>query len=137
MLWQFPTNVTGWICYVLVTSSLLKACPEVSGLLRFLILATNCSWSSYEGKCSKHGLQFLKKLLCNNAGGWRWLFLRNFSCRYCCCFCCSHQVYFYMNANLVCLLLQLFCSCSFLNDLLSLQMGVQGWNWSSWPSSYW
>ncbi|CAN8275953.1 unnamed protein product [Cochlearia groenlandica] len=25
MLWQFPTNVTGWICNVLVTSSLLKA----------------------------------------------------------------------------------------------------------------
>ncbi|WZZ37577.1 hypothetical protein YC2023_033836 [Brassica napus] len=25
MLWQFPTNVTGWMCNVLVTSSLLKA----------------------------------------------------------------------------------------------------------------
>lgn len=25
MLWQFPTNVTGWICHALVTSSLLKA----------------------------------------------------------------------------------------------------------------
>ncbi|GMH22979.1 hypothetical protein Nepgr_024822 [Nepenthes gracilis] len=25
MLWQFPTNVTAWICYTLVTSSLLKA----------------------------------------------------------------------------------------------------------------
>ncbi|KNA08429.1 hypothetical protein SOVF_162670 [Spinacia oleracea] len=25
LLWQFPTNVTGWICYALVTSSLLKA----------------------------------------------------------------------------------------------------------------
>ncbi|CAM6079925.1 unnamed protein product [Sphagnum tenellum] len=25
MLWQFPTNVTGWICSTLVTSSLLKA----------------------------------------------------------------------------------------------------------------
>ncbi|ESQ40061.1 hypothetical protein EUTSA_v10013293mg [Eutrema salsugineum] len=25
MLWQFPTNITGWICNVLVTSSLLKA----------------------------------------------------------------------------------------------------------------
>ncbi|KAG9155912.1 hypothetical protein Leryth_004161 [Lithospermum erythrorhizon] len=25
ILWQFPTNVTGWICHVLVTSSLLKA----------------------------------------------------------------------------------------------------------------
>ncbi|KAK3163846.1 hypothetical protein QOZ80_1AG0009110 [Eleusine coracana subsp. coracana] len=25
MLWQLPTNVTGWICHVLVTSSLLKA----------------------------------------------------------------------------------------------------------------
>ncbi|KQK02622.1 protein root UVB sensitive 5 isoform X1 [Brachypodium distachyon] len=25
MLWQFPTNVTGWICHTLVTSSLLKA----------------------------------------------------------------------------------------------------------------
>jgi hypothetical protein len=24
MLWQFPTNVTGWICSTLVTSSLLK-----------------------------------------------------------------------------------------------------------------
>ena len=24
MLWQFPTNVTGWICHALVTSSLLK-----------------------------------------------------------------------------------------------------------------
>lgn len=24
MLWQFPTNVTGWICHTLVTSSLLK-----------------------------------------------------------------------------------------------------------------
>jgi hypothetical protein len=26
MLWQFPTNVTGWICSTLVTSSLLKVC---------------------------------------------------------------------------------------------------------------
>ncbi|KAJ4825643.1 hypothetical protein Tsubulata_023102 [Turnera subulata] len=26
MLLQFPTNVTGWICHALVTSSLLKAC---------------------------------------------------------------------------------------------------------------
>ncbi|KAJ0640472.1 putative Root UVB sensitive family [Helianthus annuus] len=25
MLFQFPTNVTGWICHTLVTSSLLKA----------------------------------------------------------------------------------------------------------------
>ncbi|XP_038881754.1 protein root UVB sensitive 5 isoform X2 [Benincasa hispida] len=25
MIWQFPTNVTGWICHTLVTSSLLKA----------------------------------------------------------------------------------------------------------------
>ncbi|XP_074270538.1 protein root UVB sensitive 5 isoform X2 [Silene latifolia] len=25
MLWQFPTNVTGWMCHALVTSSLLKA----------------------------------------------------------------------------------------------------------------
>ncbi|XP_042465310.1 protein root UVB sensitive 5-like isoform X1 [Zingiber officinale] len=25
MLWQFPTNITGWICHALVTSSLLKA----------------------------------------------------------------------------------------------------------------
>jgi hypothetical protein len=32
MLWQFPTNVTGWICSTLVTSSLLKVC-----LLRSLI----------------------------------------------------------------------------------------------------
>jgi hypothetical protein len=24
MLWQFPTNVTGWICSTLVTSSLLQ-----------------------------------------------------------------------------------------------------------------
>ncbi|KAJ6835778.1 hypothetical protein M6B38_330190 [Iris pallida] len=25
MLWQFPTNVTGWVCHTIVTSSLLKA----------------------------------------------------------------------------------------------------------------
>lgn len=29
MLWQFPTNITGWICNVLVTSSLLKACSGI------------------------------------------------------------------------------------------------------------
>ncbi|CAK9180868.1 unnamed protein product [Ilex paraguariensis] len=31
MLLQFPTNVTGWICHALVTSSLLKACQSNSG----------------------------------------------------------------------------------------------------------
>ncbi|KAM3325805.1 protein root UVB sensitive 5 isoform X1 [Capsicum chacoense] len=31
MLLQFPTNVTGWICHTLVTSSLLKACQSYSG----------------------------------------------------------------------------------------------------------
>ncbi|CAI0424213.1 unnamed protein product [Linum tenue] len=31
MLLQFPTNVTGWICHALVTSSLLKACESNSG----------------------------------------------------------------------------------------------------------
>lgn len=44
MLWQFPTNVTGWICNVLVTSSLLKACPS-EFLIYYclcLILAINC-----------------------------------------------------------------------------------------------
>jgi len=30
MLLQFPTNVTGWICHTLVTSSLLKACQSCS-----------------------------------------------------------------------------------------------------------
>lgn len=33
MLLQFPTNVTGWICHTLVTSSLLKACLSNSLLL--------------------------------------------------------------------------------------------------------
>jgi len=36
MLLQFPTNVTGWICHVLVTSSLLKV------LLNLLV-----KWSNY------------------------------------------------------------------------------------------
>ena len=31
MLLQFPTNITGWICDTLVTSSLLKACQSNSG----------------------------------------------------------------------------------------------------------
>lgn len=30
MLWQFPTNVTGWICSTLVTSSLLKVFAALS-----------------------------------------------------------------------------------------------------------
>ncbi|CAN1303703.1 Protein root UVB sensitive 5 [Linum perenne] len=41
MLLQFPTNVTGWICHALVTSSLLKACDTNSAILPVLItLAT-------------------------------------------------------------------------------------------------
>ncbi|KAG6771666.1 hypothetical protein POTOM_023048 [Populus tomentosa] len=31
MVLQFPTNITGWICHTLVTSSLLKACQSNSG----------------------------------------------------------------------------------------------------------
>ncbi|KAF9680035.1 hypothetical protein SADUNF_Sadunf06G0078200 [Salix dunnii] len=31
MMLQFPTNITGWICHTLVTSSLLKACQSNSG----------------------------------------------------------------------------------------------------------
>lgn len=31
ILLQFPTNVTGWICHTLVTSTLLKACETNSG----------------------------------------------------------------------------------------------------------
>ncbi|KAJ6913289.1 hypothetical protein NC651_015717 [Populus alba x Populus x berolinensis] len=33
MVLQFPTNITGWICHTLVTSSLLKACQSNSGTL--------------------------------------------------------------------------------------------------------
>ncbi|PPS12417.1 hypothetical protein GOBAR_AA08224 [Gossypium barbadense] len=36
MLLQFPTNVTGWICHTLVTSSLLKACESNSGHYPYL-----------------------------------------------------------------------------------------------------
>ncbi|KAB5552167.1 hypothetical protein DKX38_009478 [Salix brachista] len=31
MMLQFPTNITGWICHTLVTSSLLKACHDPLG----------------------------------------------------------------------------------------------------------
>ncbi|KAK6290641.1 hypothetical protein POUND7_002182 [Theobroma cacao] len=36
MLLQFPTNVTGWICHTLVTSSLLKACQSNSSHYPYL-----------------------------------------------------------------------------------------------------
>lgn len=36
MLWQFPTNVTGWICSTLVTSSLLKVAAVLSGTQSFI-----------------------------------------------------------------------------------------------------
>ncbi|KAH0930975.1 hypothetical protein HID58_008092 [Brassica napus] len=39
MLWQFPTNVTGWMCNVLVTSSLLKA-SHLSSLPCLLLILT-------------------------------------------------------------------------------------------------
>lgn len=35
MLLQFPTNVTGWICHTIVTSSLLKACHSCSSFMIF------------------------------------------------------------------------------------------------------
>nr|KYP63524.1 UPF0420 protein [Cajanus cajan] len=37
MLLQFPTNVTGWICHTLVTSSLLKACDGIGAIGRLFI----------------------------------------------------------------------------------------------------
>jgi hypothetical protein len=35
MLLQFPTNVTGWICHTLVTSSLLKVSHNLSVKMMF------------------------------------------------------------------------------------------------------
>lgn len=48
MLLQFPTNVTGWICHTLVTSSLLKVRQSCSNLWFFLKeLFTGNIWLSY------------------------------------------------------------------------------------------
>ncbi|KAK6231229.1 hypothetical protein SCA6_001302 [Theobroma cacao] len=54
MLLQFPTNVTGWICHTLVTSSLLKACQSNSSHYPYLGTSAAASaaairWVSKDG----------------------------------------------------------------------------------------
>ncbi|KAL6626705.1 hypothetical protein ACP70R_030431 [Stipagrostis hirtigluma subsp. patula] len=54
MLLQFPTNVTGWICHVLVTSSLLKSLLQAVGVGSFTATSAAASaaairWVSKDG----------------------------------------------------------------------------------------
>ncbi|KAL3680290.1 hypothetical protein R1sor_023246 [Riccia sorocarpa] len=50
ILWQFPTNVTGWICSTLVTSSLFKAVGIGDGAGTYAAAATaTIKWVSKDG----------------------------------------------------------------------------------------
>lgn len=49
MLWQFPTNVTGWICSTLVTSSLLKAIGIGGGGGSAAAASAAIKWVSKDG----------------------------------------------------------------------------------------
>ncbi|KAJ7544415.1 hypothetical protein O6H91_09G078500 [Diphasiastrum complanatum] len=49
MIWQFPTNVTGWICSTLITSSLLKAVGITAGTGSVAAATAAIKWVTKDG----------------------------------------------------------------------------------------
>ncbi|ESR42607.1 hypothetical protein CICLE_v10013484mg [Citrus x clementina] len=84
MLLQFPTNVTGWICHAIVTSSLLKALRKIKNEK----LNSFCS-ATYGNTCHEFTTQsvLLRTLFADTSDQK----FTNFCASGRGCFCCCHQ----------------------------------------------